>query len=51
MFQAAPWTATVTDKVQGMGARLKTVDQMEARVVAAKHELKRIKGQLEVSVG
>lgn len=50
-FQAAPWAPAITDKIQGMGARIAAVEQMETRAVVAEDELNKVRNQNEVLSG
>ena len=50
-FQATPWTATITDKVQNMQARMKSMDQLQTRTVKAEEELDRVMKELEIVSG
>lgn len=50
-FQATPWTAIITDKVQGMQGKMKTVDELQSRVTKAEEELARMQKELETVSG
>lgn len=51
VFQAAPWSAALTDKVQDMEARMKTVDELQTRATRAEEERDRLQKEVETLTG